>query len=183
MIRNPILPRFESLSHLWRPEPHNLRSAFLRPDKLPFFVQDCPSAMRILDLLGPIPWDQFPERNLQRFWGQTAIPHVAFSAACMIKLHENLVSMGDLHRYLIEHPAFIWLLGFPLAPSSKYACGFDPIASLPTQRHLTQMLRDISNLSLQFILDQSIALLLAEFSALGLSAGVFLWIPNISWLG
>ena len=171
MIRNPILPRFESLSHLWRPEPHNLRSAFLRPDKLPFFVQDCPSAMRILDLLGPIPWDQFPERNLQRFWGQTAIPHVAFSAACMIKLHENLVSMGDLHRYLIEHPAFIWLLGFPLAPSSKYACGFDPIASLPTQRHLTQMLRDISNLSLQFILDQSIALLLAEFSALGLSAG------------
>jgi len=33
----------------------------------------------------------------------------------MIKLHENLVSMGDLHRYLIEHPAFIWLLGFPLA--------------------------------------------------------------------
>jgi hypothetical protein len=89
----------------------------------------------------------------------------------MIKLHENLVSMGDLHRYLIEHPAFIWLLGFPLAPSSKYACGFDPIASLPTQRHLTQMLRDISNLSLQFILDQSIALLLAEFSALGLSAG------------
>jgi len=59
MIRNPILPRFESLSHLWRPEPHNLRSAFLRPDKLPFFVQDCPSAMRILDLLGPIPWINF----------------------------------------------------------------------------------------------------------------------------
>jgi hypothetical protein len=171
MIRNPILPRFDSLLHLWRPEPHNLHSAFLRPDKLPPFVQDCPSAMRILDLLGPIPWDQFPERNLHRFLGQIAIPHVAFSAACMIKLHENLVSMGDLHRYLMEHPAFIWLLGFPLAPSSKYACGFGPVASLPTQRHLTQMLRDISNLSLQFILDQSIALLLAEFSALGVFVG------------
>jgi len=61
--------------------------------------------------------------------------------------------------------------GFPLVLPSKYACGFDPIASLPTQRHLTQMLRDISNLSLQFILDQSIALLLAEFSALGLLVG------------
>lgn len=171
MIRNPILTRFDQLSRLWHPEQHNLHSAFLRPGKLPQFVQDCPSAMRILDLLGPIPWDQFPERNLNRFWGQAAIPHVAFSAACIIKLNENLVSMGDLHRYLIEHPAFIWLLGFPLASSSKYDCGFDPSASLPTQRHLTQMLRDISNLSLQFILDQSIFLLLAEFAALGLSVG------------
>lgn len=171
MIRNPILTRFELLSRLWQPEQRNLRSAFLRPDKLPQFVQDCPSAMRILDLLGPIPWDQFPERDLQRSWGQTTIPHVAFSAACIIKLNENLVSMGDLHRYLIEHPAFIWLLGFPLVPSVKHPCGFDPVASLPTQRHLTQMLRDISNDSLQFILDQSVALLLAEFSALGLAVG------------
>ena len=171
MIRNPILSRFDQLSRLWHPEQHNLHSAFLRPDKLPQFVQDCPSAMRLLDLLGPIPWNQFPERNLNRFWGQTAIPHVAFSAACIIKLNENLVSMGDLHRYLIEHPAFIWLLGFPLVSSSTSDCGFDPIASLPTQRHLTQMLRDISNHSLQFILDQSIALLLAEFAALGLSVG------------
>jgi hypothetical protein len=171
MIRNPILTRFELLSRLWQPEQLNLRSAFLRPDKLPQFVQDCPSAMRILDLLGPIPWDQFPERDLQRSWGQTTIPHVAFSAACIIKLNENLVSMGDLHRYLIEHPAFIWLLGFPLVPSVKHPCGFDPVASLPTQRHLTQMLRDISNDSLQFILDQSVTLLLAEFSALGLAVG------------
>lgn len=55
MIRNPILTRFELLSRLWQPEQRNLRSAFLRPDKLPQFVRDCPSAMRILDLLGPIP--------------------------------------------------------------------------------------------------------------------------------
>jgi len=171
MIRNPILTRFEELAHLLHPTQRDLHSAFLRPDKLPQFVQDCPSAMRILDLLGPMPWDQFPERDLQRFWGQTTIPHVAFSAACLIKLEENLVSMGDLRRYLVEHPAFIWLLGFPLVPSSKHTCGFDPSASLPTQRHLTQMARDLSNLSLQFLLEQSVALLLAEFSALGLSVG------------
>jgi hypothetical protein len=171
MIRNPILTCFDLLSRLWRREQRNLRSAFLRPDKLPQFVQDCPSAMRILDLLGPIAWDQFPERNLERFWGQTTIPHVAFSAACLIKLNENLVSIGDLHRYLIEHPAFIWFLGFPLVPSPKHLCGFDPVASLPTLRHLTQMLRDISNDALQFILEQSVVLLMAEFSALGLSVG------------
>jgi hypothetical protein len=171
MIRNPILTRFEELSRWLQPVPHNLHTAFLRPDKLPQFVQDCPSAMRILDLLGPLPWNQFPERDLQRFWGQIAIPHTAFSAACLIKLEENLVSMGALRRYLVEHPAFIWLLGFPLVSSSKFACGFDPSASLPTQRHLTQMARDISNLSLQFLLDQSVTLLLAEFAALGLRVG------------
>jgi hypothetical protein len=171
MIRNPILTPFHRLLRFWLPKPRNLHSAFLHPNKLPQLVRDCPSAMRILDLLGPIPWEQFPERNLTRFWGKTAIPHVAFSIACLIKLNEELVSMGDLHRYLIEHPAFIWLLGFTLAPSSKYACGFDPTASLPSQRHLTQMLRNIPNCSLQFILDQSIALLLAEFTALGFAVG------------
>jgi hypothetical protein len=171
MIRNSILTRFEELSRLLHPTQRDLHSAFLRPDKLPQFVQDCPSAMRILDLLGPISWDRFPERDLQRFWGQTTIPHTAFSAACLIKLEENLVSMGVLRRYLVEHPAFIWLLGFPLVPSSKHTYGFDPSASLPTQRHLTQMARDLSNLSLQFLLEQSVALLLAEISALGLSVG------------
>lgn len=171
MVSNPILTRFELLSRLWQPEQHNLHSAFLNQEKLPRFVQECLPAMRILDLLGPLPWHLFPERNLVRSWGQTAIPHTAFSAACLIKLNENLVSMGDLRCYLVEHPAFIWLLGFPLIPSNKHPCGFDPSASLPTQRHLTQMLRDIPNPSLQFILDQSISLLIAEFAALGLSVG------------
>ena len=86
MIRNPILTHFEELSRLLQPAQRDLHSAFLRPDKLPAFVQDCPPAMRILDLVGPLPWNQFPERDLQRFWGQTTIPHVAFSAACIIKL-------------------------------------------------------------------------------------------------
>ncbi|GEM_PF-4321159 len=55
MVRNPILTRFDLLAHLWRLEQRNLRLALLLTDKLPQFVQDCPSAMRILDLLGPIP--------------------------------------------------------------------------------------------------------------------------------
>ena len=63
MIRNPILTPFDLLSRLWRPNPRNLHSAFLHPNKLPQLVKDCPSAMRILDLLVSIPWEQFPERN------------------------------------------------------------------------------------------------------------------------
>lgn len=171
MISNSILARFGRISSAFSPKKPDLHSAFLHPGRLPQFVRDCPSAMRVLDLLGPIPWQTFPDRNLKRNWGQTTIPYSAFSAACLLKLNENLVSMDDLRQYLIEHPAFIWLFGFPLVPSRKYACGFDPSASLPTQRHFTQMLRDIPNVSLQFLLEQSIQLLLYEFHSLGIQVG------------
>ncbi len=38
--------------------------------------------MRIVDLLSPLAWHLFPEGSPKRFWGQTTIPHSAFSAAC-----------------------------------------------------------------------------------------------------
>ena len=166
MVRNLIVARFSGISGLFQarfgPNRLDLHTACLHPGRLPSFVTNCPPAMRILDLIGCIPWTRFPERNLHRNWGQPTIPYSAFSAACLIKLNEGLVSMSDLRQYLIEHPAFIWLLGFPLIPSFKHAYGFDPSASLPTQRHLTQMLRDIPNTALQFLLDQSIQLLISE---------------------
>lgn len=171
MVRTPILTRFGGIPGLiqagfGRKRP-DLHTAFLQPERLPHFVIECPPAMRILDLIGSIPWGQFPERNLYRNWGQVTIPHAAFSAACLVKLNEGLVSMADLRQYLVEHPAFIWLLGFPLTPSARFSCGFDPSASLPTQRHLKQMLRDIPNTTMQFLLGESVRLLLSEFATLG----------------
>jgi hypothetical protein len=173
MVRNPIVARFYGLPSLihahFGPRRPDLHAAWAHPEQLPDFVTQCAPAMRILDLIGSISWSWFPERNLHRNWGQVTIPHAAFSAACLVKLNEGLVSMADLCQYLIEHPAFIWLLGFPLVSSFKYACGFDPSASLPTQRHLTQMLRALPNSSLQFLLDQSVHLLLSEFHSKGLT--------------
>ena len=67
MVSNPILTRFELLSRLWQPEQRNLHSAFLNPEKLPHFVKDCPPAMRILDLLGPLPWHLFRKETLFAF--------------------------------------------------------------------------------------------------------------------
>jgi hypothetical protein len=172
MSNNPIVARFSGFLSLFRPKRANLHNAFLNPGALPDFVSDCPSAMRILDLIGPLSWQAFPERNLLRNWGQPTIPHAAFSAACLLKLNENMVSMGDLRLYLLEHPAFIWLLGFPLKPSRHHACGFDPQASLPTERHLTQMMREVPNASLQFLLDGSTRLLLQTFATTkGIHAG------------
>jgi len=171
MIGNSILARFTPKMGGFRHTRLDLHSALLQPERLPQFVRECPSAMRLLDLIGSIAWDRFPERNLIRDWGRTTIPYATFSAACLLKLNEGLVSMDDLRQYLVEHPAFIWLLGFPLVRSSKFSCGFDPPASLPTQRHLTRMLRTIPNHVLQFLLAESVRLIRQELARLNVFTG------------
>ncbi len=171
MISNSILARFTQKVSSFRQKRLDLHSVMLQPERLPGFVQECPSAMRLLDLIGPIAWHQFPERNLMRDWGRTTIPYATFSAACLLKLNEELVSMDDLRRYLAEHPAFIWLLGFPLTFSSKFSYGFDPDVSLPTQRHLTRMLRTMPNHILQFLLTNSVRLIRQELANLNVPTG------------
>jgi hypothetical protein len=116
-------------------------------------------------------WTHFPERDLERNWGQVTVPYAAFAAACLVKLNEGLVSMADLRRYLVEHPSFIRLCGFPVHPSPAAAWGFDAEASLPAHRHLTRMLHKISNAALQFLLADSVRLILAELRQVGIQAG------------
>ena len=52
-----------------------LRTYWQHPEHLPAFVARCPTARRYLELFGPLPWAEFPERNLQRHWGQFQIPY------------------------------------------------------------------------------------------------------------
>lgn len=138
---------------------------------LPRFVQQSPVAMRYLRLLGPLAWDQFPQRQGRPNGHPHPLPYPAFAAACLVKLEQQLVSMGALRQYLVEHPALVWLCGFPLRPSAAFPWGFDAQASLPTQRHLTRLLRQFPNSALQFLLDSSVALLQVEFAALGIQLG------------
>lgn len=135
------------------------------PAQLPPCVTTCPTVMRCRELLGPLAWDEFPERNLARFYGQVSMPYAARAAAELVRLNEGLHSMEQLHQFLVEHPGFIWLLGFPLQPAPKDALGFNARASLPTTRHLTQMLRDLPNAALQFLLTESVRLIRAELIA------------------
>ena len=91
-----------------RPDLHTLGA---NPVLLPPFVRESAVALRYLDLLSPLAWDRFPERNLA--WQPTPIPYAALAAACLVKLDQQLVSMGRLRQYLVEHPALLWLCGFP----------------------------------------------------------------------
>jgi len=58
-----------------------LHRYWLQPQGLPPWANTSPTIMRYLDLLGPLHWEDFPERDLQRNWGQTTIPYAALAAA------------------------------------------------------------------------------------------------------
>jgi len=89
----------------------------------------------------------------------------------LVKLNEGLDSMGDLRRYLIEHPGLIPLLGFRVIRSKAHPCRFDPSASLPTQRHMTRMLREIPNETFQFLLANSAQSICNELQRMQIVAG------------
>ena len=117
MTGHPILPRFSPFGNRFRSQPPNLHTLWCHPERIPKPIAEAPAVQRILDLIGPLNWSSFPERNLQRNWGRPTVPYAAFAAACLLKLNEGLVSMAQLRQYLIEHPGFIWLCGFPLQHS------------------------------------------------------------------
>ncbi len=149
----------------------NLHLLWKDPTLLPEPIAQSALARKYLELLGPLDWDHFPERDLIRNWGRTTIPLAAFTAACLVKLHEKRDSMAALRQFLIEAPELIWLLGFPLVPSVTHPLGFDPEASLPTQRHLTFLLREMPNSVAQFLLAESIHQLQSELASFGFKVG------------
>jgi hypothetical protein len=83
---------------------------------LPRRVARCRVTRRYLDLLGGLDWARFPERDRHRAWpGPAPHPRGAYVAAFLIKVDQRLRTMADLRRYLLEHPALAWVIGFPLA--------------------------------------------------------------------
>jgi len=120
--------------------------------------------MRYLRLLGPPAWGSFPERDLDTPWHIPAMPYAPFVAAYLVKLDQHQVYISQLRQYLVEHPALVWVLGFPLVSSRQFSWGFDVEASLPTERHFARILRRLPNASLQFLLDETVRLLQAELA-------------------
>ena len=173
-----ILSRFRAFDRSFRTifQPFERRSKdlhtyWLHPEYLPRYALETPVVQRTLELLGPLDWSHFPERNLVRHWCQPAVPYAAFAGAILVKLNEGLDSMGDLCQYLIEHPGLIPLLGFRVIRSETKPYGFDPQSSLPTQRHLTRMLRQMPNETLQFLLNDSARLICKALRQMGVTTG------------
>ena len=126
---------------------------------LPVWVTTAPFALNYHDLLSPLPWASFPERNLT--WPHNAVvtPYAAFVAAFLIQIDQGLPTLSRLRQFLVEHPALVWLCGFPLVADASAPWGFDADASLPTCRHFTRILRQMANSLPQWLLSQSVACL------------------------
>jgi hypothetical protein len=137
--------------------------ASLPVERLPRLVQESAVALKYLRLLGPIDWSRFPERPDRRIWPDfPPVPLAAFAAACLVKIDQHQIYMSNLRQYLVEHPALLWVLGFPLVASDRFPWGFDADASLPTQRHFCRLLWEMPNSALQFLLDETVRLICAE---------------------
>jgi len=127
---------------------------------LPQFVQECPVAQRYLNLLGMIDWDCFLQRDPQRAWsGTVPYPREPFVAAFLVQLDQHKVYVSELRTYLVDHPALVWILGFPLVPATTSPWGFDVEASVPSTRLFLSVLRDLDNAILQALLDHTVDLI------------------------
>jgi hypothetical protein len=132
-----------------------------QPDApLPAFVAACPVAQHYRALLGDLAWAQFPDLPPDRTWSRPErVPRAAFVAAYLVKAQEGKPSMPALRAFLLQHPALVWLLGFPLVPDPTASHGFDVAATVPTRRQFSRVLRDLHPEALQFLLTSSITLL------------------------
>jgi len=134
--------------------------------RLPRLVRESAVAIKYLRLLGPLDWDNCPQRSGHPFSpGSTPLPLSVFAAAYLVKLDQHITYMSRLRQYLVEHPALVWVLGFPLSPSRHFSWGFDVEASLPTHRHLSRLLRTVPNTAFQFLLDSTVSLIQAELTS------------------
>ena len=156
MTSKSIIPNFLPISQLFRRQECYLA---LPEKKLPRAIRRSPTAMRYWRLLSPLDWQRLPTRPTSPHHYQPTIPYTAFLAANLVKLDQQLVSMGRLRQFLAEHPESQSVLGFP-----------DP-KNLPTARHFTRMLRTVPNDLCQLLLDDTVRLLRDEATALNLPFG------------
>lgn len=146
--------------------------ARLPQTSLPQLIQESVAALKYLELLGPIDWERFPVHPDQRIGSDfSALPFWSFAAACLVKLDQHQGYMSNLRQYLVENPAVMWVLGFPLATPEQSPWGFDPNASLPTERHFCRLLRDLPNSALQFLLDETVRLIRDELKEVSTGFG------------
>jgi hypothetical protein len=167
-LATPFHHLHASLSRWRKPklpsDPPDVPFPLAHPDlPLPAWVASDPVVLKYQALLGVLPWHLFPERPTDRPWpGPQPQPRAPFAAAYLVKLHEDKRYMADLRTYLLEHPALVYLLGFPRHPDPTAPHGFDVEATVPDRRQLARVLRTLPNEVLQFLLSATVELLRAS---------------------
>jgi hypothetical protein len=137
--------------------PAHLPRLLLAQQHQPRFVQRCAVTQSLLPQLQLLDWEQLPTTLASRRTGWRTIPLAAYVGAYLVKLDQQLSTFGRLHRFLRQHPALIWALGFPLVPDATQPHRFDIEASLPRQQHFSHRLSTLPNDILQNLLDSQVS--------------------------
>lgn len=151
--------RIKRAWHISRPngEPDSLR--FLQPDAaLPRFVRRCPLTMRTIAWLRLFNWTSLLQDDDRRPLGTVA--QATYVATFLVKLDAGLLTMGQLHRYLLEHPSLAWTLGFPVVEKGRR----DDVR-LPSRRQFSRQLTTLDNQVLQQLLDAQVKALQKKLPA------------------
>ncbi len=149
----------EPLRVFWsgRHHPAQRGLRFLDPTtQLPRFVQQCPLTMQCISWLRLLDWNCLSQSSPHRCFGQEPIAPATYIATFLVKIDQGIATVRALRRFLVAHPALVWALGFPL-PANNKGSRFDPEVSLPTHRHLSDVLRELPNEQLQRLLDAQVA--------------------------
>jgi len=133
--------------------PSHLPRLVLADRYQPRFVRRCPITQALCARLRLLDWEQLPTTLAMQPGGERTVPLAAYVGAYLVKLDQGLSTFGALRRFLRDHPALVWALGFPLVDDGSRALPFNPDISLPTQRHFSKKLSSLPNEVLQNLLD------------------------------
>jgi len=113
-------------------------------------------------------WTEIPElADDQSPPGRLPHPETAYIKAYLVMMTEKLDYMPELWRYLRDHPALVWILGFRLIPQATSVYGFAVARSLPSVRHLRRKLGTLDKAQLDGLLCQTVRQAVAMIPNLG----------------
>ncbi len=99
--------------------------------------------------------------------GYPAHPKSAYLKAALVRINEYLLSTPRWRAYLLDHPLLVLELGFRPHIDLTQAYGFDVARTVPSIRHLNNILRSLDPCLLADLLEQSVQALQEEIPGLG----------------
>jgi hypothetical protein len=114
-------------------------------------------AQRYERWMSDLDWSQIAEIDEgQARRGKLPHPERAYLGAFIVMVEEKLTSGSALRRYLCEHPALVWLLGWRVVPDEHSVYGFDVQRSVPVAGHLRAKLRTLEPGTLRALLSSTL---------------------------
>lgn len=125
-------------------------------EQFPAFVRDCPTTMPLIAKFRLLDWEQMAQPLSCQWFGKQPVPLTAYVGAFLVKVDQKLASTSHLRRFLVQHPALVWALGFPLYGRTPTRHGFDADLSLPSRQQFSRVLRELDNACLQVLLTDQV---------------------------